>query len=198
MAPGEAQARTTGSQFCLFPKVSPNGGQPSSEPSDDNTLKGGSTMNRDTKIGLTVAAGGVAAAGLVFAVAFGADYANPQPQPGAPQPSVAEADVQSSTPKAIEPVASEFIVDLKTKSKQCFGSAGCNVTVEPDITYTGAPESLDGVLCDITYKLSGDESGDVIETAEVDGDSLTFYPSSLSTPSSSVDVEAEVTDVSCY
>ncbi|MER6249051.1 hypothetical protein [Streptomyces griseorubiginosus] len=34
--------------------------------------------------------------------------------------------------------ADSFSIDLRTTQRQCFGSAGCNVTVEPELTYSAA------------------------------------------------------------
>lgn len=93
--------------------------------------------------------------------------------------------------------ADSFTIDLKTKSKQCFGSAGCNLTVEPDLTYMGIDDIDPDATYEITYEIHGDESGPIIETAELsDQTSLNYTPSIISTPSSSTKVTVEITDVS--
>lgn len=94
--------------------------------------------------------------------------------------------------------ADSFTIGLKTTARQCFGSAGCNVTVEPDLTYLGDSEGIDpDAVYEITYEIHGDESGPVIETAELsDGTSLNYTPSAISTASAGTKVSAEITDVS--
>ncbi|MEU5279877.1 hypothetical protein AB0G87_26120 [Streptomyces asoensis] len=106
------------------------------------------------------------------------------PEP-APEPTYATIDADS------------FTIGLKTKAKQCFGSAGCNVTVEPELTYVdlGADVDPDAVY-EITYEIRGDESGPVIQTATLsNGTSLNYRPSMISTVSSDTKVSAEITDV---
>jgi hypothetical protein len=49
----------------------------------------------------------------------------------------------------------------KTRDRQCFGSAGCNVRVKVETAYKGAPLSEDE-MWEITYQLPGDESGPIV------------------------------------
>jgi len=103
-----------------------------------------------------------------------------------PEPSYSEVDADS------------FVIGLKTTARHCFGSAGCNVTVEPDLTYLGDSEGIDpDAVYEITYEIHGDESGPVIETAELsDETTLNYTPSMISTASAGTTVSAEITDVS--
>ncbi|MFJ2008546.1 hypothetical protein [Streptomyces chartreusis] len=91
----------------------------------------------------------------------------------------------------------KFSVDLRTTRRQCFGSAGCNVTVEPEFTYLGVTEDVDpDAVYEITYEIRGDESGPVIQTAELsDQTSLNYTPSMISTASSGTKVSVKITDV---
>lgn len=100
----------------------------------------------------------------------------------------------------VTPVASDFTVELKVKSKDCFGSAGCLVTVSPDLSYDGLTSELDpDAYIEITYEITGDEDGPVIKTLELtNGDDVTYNDVVLSTSSSSVEPEAEVTDVEVW
>ena len=102
-----------------------------------------------------------------------------------PTPSYADLDTDS------------FTIDLKTKSKQCFGSAGCNLTVEPDLTLLVDSSEIDpAATYEITYEIHGGDSGPVIETAELsDQTSLNYTPSVISTSSSGTKVSVEITDV---
>ncbi|WP_105975067.1 hypothetical protein [Streptomyces geranii] len=117
----------------------------------------------------------------------------------APSEDIVADDVSEPDP---EPTYAEvgtdsFTIELRTTERHCFGSAGCNVTVEPDLTYLGDTEGIDpDAVYEITYEVRGDESGPVIETAELtDRTSLNFTPTSISTSSASTEVSVEITDV---
>jgi hypothetical protein len=93
---------------------------------------------------------------------------------------------------------SDFTIGLKTVSKQCFGSAGCTLVVEPTITYNGGVGTSDFGSCDITYTIKGDDSGEVVETAYGQGGTqFRISRSALATKSSKVNPTATVTSVSC-
>ncbi len=100
-------------------------------------------------------------------------------------------------PEYTEPLPSDFTIELRTTERQCFGSAGCSVTVEPKLTYDGLTSDLDpAAVYEITYEITGDESGPIIETAELsDQTTLNYTPTALSTASSGTKVSAEITDV---
>jgi hypothetical protein len=93
--------------------------------------------------------------------------------------------------------ADSFSIELRTTKRQCFGSAGCNVTVEPELTILGDSEAIDpDAVYEITYEIRGDESGPVIETAELsDQTSLNYRPSLIQTASSGTKVSVKITDV---
>lgn len=114
------------------------------------------------------------------------DVAEPaveEPEPE-PEPTYAELD------------PSDFTIELRTTRRQCFGSAGCNLTVEPELSYTGIEDIDPDAVYEITYEIRGDEDGPVIETAELsDQTTLNFTQSLVSTASASTEVSAEVTDV---
>jgi hypothetical protein len=83
---------------------------------------------------------------------------------------------------------------VKVRSKECFGSAGCNLTYRIDPSYSGAP--LDGAWS-VTYEVKGGEDGPQINTFTLDGDQASFdSEESISTSSSSKKLTARVTDVS--
>ncbi|MFF8430068.1 hypothetical protein ACF07Y_33935 [Streptomyces sp. NPDC016566] len=118
----------------------------------------------------------------------------------APSTGRAATAAEDPTPEPAYDTVNEnsFTIKLKTTKKQCFGSAGCNLTVEPRLTYMGDSEGIDpDAIYEITYEIHGDESGPVIETAELsDQTSLNYTPSMISTGSSGTKVTAEITDVS--
>ncbi|WP_330267352.1 hypothetical protein [Streptomyces griseorubiginosus] len=113
-----------------------------------------------------------------------APFAEADPEPD-PEPTYAQVDADS------------FSIDLRTTERQCFGSAGCNVTVEPDLTYLGSSGDLDpDAVYEITYEIHGDESGPVIQTAELTNQtSLSYRPSLISTASASTELSVEITDI---
>jgi hypothetical protein len=113
-----------------------------------------------------------------------------------PDTGIAAAATEDSEPTYTTLDADSFSMTLKTKSRQCFGSAGCNVTVEPDLTYTGLGEIDPDAVYEITYEIRGDESGPVIQTATLSNQtSLNYRPSVISTASASTKVSVEITDV---
>ena len=90
---------------------------------------------------------------------------------------------------------SDFEVDVRVTEKQCYGDAGCNVTVGLEPKYVGADKEPDGTW-EVTYEISGDESGPIIQTFEVTGDEMSFTDSAdLSTPSSTTEPAADITSV---
>lgn len=108
------------------------------------------------------------------------DTAEPAVEEPEPEPTYAELD------------ASDFTIEPRTTRRECFGSAGCNLTVEPELSYTG----IDGIDPDAVYEISGDEDGPVVETAELsDQTTSNLTQSPVSTASASTEVSAEVTDV---
>ncbi|GAB2967485.1 hypothetical protein GCM10023080_032650 [Streptomyces pseudoechinosporeus] len=117
--------------------------------------------------------------------------------------SVPDEDVATAAEEPdLEPVygevdAGSFTIELRTTERQCFGSAGCNVTVEPELTFLGVTEDLDpDAVYEITYEIRGDESGPVIETAELtDRTSLNYTKSLINTASASKKVSVKITDV---
>lgn len=110
--------------------------------------------------------------------------------------AVTAAEEPAPTPTYAVVDADSFTIDLKTKSRQCFGSAGCNLTVEPNLTYVGIGDIDPDAVYEITYEIRGDESGPVIETAELSNEtSLNYTPSLISTASAGARVSVEITDV---
>ncbi|MFD5573477.1 hypothetical protein [Streptomyces cadmiisoli] len=116
--------------------------------------------------------------------------------PDADPATAATAEEPDPATTFAELTADSFTIELRTTERQCFGSAGCNVTVEPDLTYTGLEDIDPNAVYQITYEIKGDESGPVIETAELsDETSLNYTPTSISTRSASTKVSAAITDV---
>jgi hypothetical protein len=84
---------------------------------------------------------------------------------------------------------------VKTLEKQCFGSAGCNVTFRIEVGYNGLP--LDpATTYEVTYEVTGGEDP-LINTLEVTGENASVpQEETLGTASSDAELVATVTDVS--
>ncbi|MGW9058896.1 hypothetical protein [Streptomyces sp. NPDC055733] len=110
------------------------------------------------------------------------------------EPAVEESEPEPTFPPLS---ADDFTMTLRTTDRQCFGSAGCHVTVEPKLEFTGNFMDIDpAAVYEITYEIRGGDSGPIIETAELsDETTLNFTPTFLSTPSSGTKVTVKVTDV---
>lgn len=54
------------------------------------------------------------------------------------------------------PAAADFSLAIKTTKKECFGSAGCNITFEINLTYAG-PALEPNSSWDVTYDITGGE-----------------------------------------
>ncbi|SEF34818.1 hypothetical protein SAMN05421837_107582 [Amycolatopsis pretoriensis] len=117
--------------------------------------------------------------------------------PATTSPSIPALAAPTTTEPALpEPTAKDYSVDLAVVSKQCFGSAGCNVVVEPKLNALGASTLL--WECDLTYSISGDSSGELIETAYAQGGtSYRVDRTVMSTKNTKVVPKATVTSVSC-
>lgn len=95
------------------------------------------------------------------------------------------------------PNTADWKVGVKILKKHCFGSAGCNITFRIKPSYVGTQDLPDEGTIEVTYKVSGDESGPVINTFTVESGQASYDSEEyLSTPSSSTRVAAKVTDVS--
>lgn len=108
---------------------------------------------------------------------------------------------ESPTPFVVEeeppplPSPEDFAIELRILSKQCFGSAGCNVSYSIEPVYLGS-EPLDDVSATVTYEVLGGDSGPQINSFTLDGDTITYREEEfISIPSSSTELKIEVTDV---
>ncbi|GHA95448.1 hypothetical protein GCM10010330_57010 [Streptomyces tendae] len=115
----------------------------------------------------------------------------------APATTVAEEPEPEPEPSYADVGPDSFTIELRTTDRQCFGSAGCNMTVEPKLSYVGASTDIDPeAVYEITYEIRGGDSGAVIETAELsDQTTLNFTPTILSTASSGTKLSVKITDV---
>jgi len=96
---------------------------------------------------------------------------------------------------AVTPKVSDFSLDLKITSKQCFGSAGCNLQWKVGLNLVGSVELRDSDTWSITYEVRGVEDGPQIETLTVTGDQVESWPGFGSTRTKSTKVTAAITRV---
>ncbi|MBB5855963.1 hypothetical protein ACFQ05_34375 [Amycolatopsis umgeniensis] len=102
----------------------------------------------------------------------------------------------TTSPPPLTPA--DFTLEPKTYSKQCFGSAGCVVVVEPAVSYKGTADAmLSHGTCSMTYDITGDKSGTITDTLSFVGTSVTMHRSVLSTSSSKTKVAIKIVSVSC-
>lgn len=103
--------------------------------------------------------------------------------------TTADADYPDPDPK-------DFKLTVKVLKKQCFGSAGCNVTYRVKVGYDG-PELDPDVTYELTYEVRGVEDGPAVNTLELTGDEYeTDKEEYASTSSESTKLKAVVTDIS--
>ena len=149
----------------------------------------------------------VAGAGVLAGAMFLGSSARTSPSGAAALPAVATTPAPTTTEPdptpSDEPVSSDgseiaykpinFLVFVKTIRKKCYGyGVGCNVTVRLKPSYVYEPDNA----FSMTVKVTGDESGPIIETIDVDEDGNYDVPEvDLSTPRSSTKVKAKVTDI---
>ncbi len=88
-------------------------------------------------------------------------------QPAAATTTTTEPE--PSTPSYATPQAKDFHLTVKVREKQCFGSAGCNVTYRIDASWDKTFDP--SVTYDVTYEVRGGEDGPVVATMTVTGDS---------------------------
>lgn len=145
-------------------------------------------------------------AAFVLGGGLGAAVVQQQDAPSASRPLASTGTQAPAEPVADEPEpepepvtlgTDAFTVEPKVTSKQCFGSAGCSV--EADLELSIMNPAARGVAASITVEVTGDESGTITETIDVDEDgqyqSTDLY---MTTPSKSTKVKAKVTAVETY
>jgi hypothetical protein len=114
--------------------------------------------------------------------------------PTAARPTTAPAPTAPAV-ATYTPTKSDFKLNIKVLSKQCFGSAGCHITYRIDVTYTGV--ELDPYKTyEVTYEVKGAEDP-IVNTLEVTGDSASVQQEEMASTRRSADkLTAVVTSVS--
>jgi hypothetical protein len=107
-----------------------------------------------------------------------------------------ETPIPAATqPAAYTPTPKDIKLRVKTLEKQCFGSAGCNVTYTIELSYDGPPLDPDTTY-DVTYEVRGPEDGPAVNTLTLTGDEYQTEPEELaSTRSSGTKLKARVVEI---
>jgi len=121
--------------------------------------------------------------------------------PAAEEPKAEEAKEAepepAPEPEKVRPTKRDIDLKVKVTERQCFGSAGCNVTVQVTPLWKGVDTpKFDGDY-DVTYRITGDESGPIIGTFTMyaNGKYDVPYEEMVSTSSVNTPVDAQVTTV---
>lgn len=92
------------------------------------------------------------------------------------------------------PTKADFTLGIKILSKQCFGTAGCNIEFRVQPAYIGDPLG-DSQTTEVTYKIAGSQD-EYSNSFTMTGTSASVQETeSVSTVSSSTKLAAKVTDV---
>jgi hypothetical protein len=161
---------------------------------------------RHTVRTIAIVAGALIVVGAVAGAlgSGGKKAATPTHSPTISAPSTTAAVIQppilepsDTAPAYVTPKKGDFTVTLKVLSKECFGTAGCNITYRAKLSQDLPTGALDpDVTYDLTYVVHGDDSGPQTETMYITGDQYE-QPSEgfASTPSSGTKLTVTVTKI---
>lgn len=146
-------------------------------------------------VGVLVAALGIWGISITFNAVdkFGKDLQGIG-QGSAPAVAVPSVDYTNQTPP---PRPSEFVIGVQVLQKQCFGTAGCNITYHINPEYVGSTP-ISGRSLTVIYEVTGGKDGPQINNFTLSGDGTATYPKHefTSTSSSGVTLTAKATSVS--
>lgn len=114
----------------------------------------------------------------------------------APAPEASTTTTTEAAPAAdYVPQPKDFRVTLSIVSKQCFGSAGCNITYRINPKYVGPP-TASGLDLTVTYQVDGGESGPQINSFTIEDNTASYdQEEMISTKSSKSKLSVKVTQV---
>ena len=106
----------------------------------------------------------------------------------------AAAEALASALAAAPPDPAHFKIGIVVLEKECFASAGCNITYRIDPSYNGPSDISD---TEVTYEVVGGEDGAIVNTFEIDGSGEASFDERefASTASSRKALTARVTSV---
>jgi hypothetical protein len=110
-------------------------------------------------------------------------------------PVATETSEAPPEPKYTAPTKADFKLTAKILGKQCFGSAGCNLTYRIMVAYSG-PGLDPAVTYEIVYVVQGGDDGPVTNTLKITGDqSSVDEEESISTKNKASKLTVLVSDV---
>lgn len=137
--------------------------------------------------------------GVIASFAAGGNDATTEPTSSPSTGVETAAPAYTPPPRPAEPVYREptvddFIVEIYETEKQCFGSAGCNVTFTVDLTnLTGVP--LDPAKTyELRYEVLGAEDP-LLSTLDITGENYSSYEEYVSTASESAELTVNLLDI---
>jgi hypothetical protein len=134
---------------------------------------------------------------ITLAVQRGSDKPSAQPtqgtEPGQPLETLPDPTTAAPAPAAT-PSVSDIHLTPKITQKECFGSAGCLLTLKVKFAYDGPALSSDDTWL-VTYDVNGVEDGPLVGSFEVTGDQYTVNEENVSTKSTKSKVTIKATSV---
>ena len=150
---------------------------------------------------LAVLAFAALGAAVVYAAGRGqsapVERAGHEVAPGVWQDPTPAQPVAPAGPIAAEPeppAIKDFKLTPKITDKECFGSAGCNVTFRVDVAYDGLPPD-DSTTWLLVYEIGGVEDGPQVGSIELTGMDLSGTEESVSTTSSKKKITLKLTSI---
>jgi hypothetical protein len=101
------------------------------------------------------------------------------PPTTAPTPTLKPPTATSVPPP--EPTIDDFLIELIVMEKQCFGSAGCLITVRPELTFINLESLPSGKSYTLIYEIYGGEDGTLTFNLTIEGDHYRFNEETIST-----------------
>jgi hypothetical protein len=103
----------------------------------------------------------------------------------------------TAEPAGFNPKKSEFQIGIKILEKTCFGSTGCSISYRIKPKYVGTQELPDEGMIEVSYRVTGDESGPRQNTFQIVAGQTKFDQEEFAgTRSSGTVLKAKVIEVS--
>jgi hypothetical protein len=109
-------------------------------------------------------------------------------------PAVAET-TDPPEPSYAVPSKHNLKLSIRTTSKHCFGSAGCNVEYEVKAKIVGGVTFDPSITYDVTIQTRGSDDGPRTDTFTITGDQYESVDGYVSTASANTKLTAVITDV---
>jgi hypothetical protein len=115
----------------------------------------------------------------------------------APNGEPTDETTEEPTTATFIPRRTDFKIEIKILEKNCFGSGGCSVAYRIKPRYVGTQELPDEGTIEVSYRVTGDESGPRLNTFEMVAGHAEFDTEEFAgIPSSGTVLKAKVIEVS--